>query len=177
MISFTVDSVLRRIVFGAGTFSRLPEEVEHIGAKRVMIISTPGRTDLLERASSMLGATVVARIDRAVVHVPEQTAASAREMAAAAQADCLVTLGGGSAIGAAKAVAVDSGVPIVAVATTYGGSEMTPIYGFTSAGQKRTGRDPRARPRAAIYDSDLTLTLPPRTTAWEASGRGCAGEP
>lgn len=165
MISFTLDRSPPRIVFGAGTFGRLSDEVDRLGAKRIMLVSTPGRTVLIEAASDMLGGRIAAKFDRAVVHVPEKTAASAREMAAAVQADCLVTLGGGSAIGAAKAVAVDSGIPIVAVATTYGGSEMTAIYGFTAAGEKKTGRDPRARPRVAIYDSDLTLTLPSRTTA------------
>lgn len=164
MISFTLDSSPPRIVFGAGTFSRLSDEVDRLGAKRVMLVSTPGRTVLMERASDMLGGRIAAKFDRAVVHVPEQTAAAAREMAAAAQADCLVTLGGGSATGAAKAIAVESRIPIVAVATTYGGSEMTPIYGFTAGNEKKTGRDSRAQPRVAIYDSDLTLSLPPRTT-------------
>ena len=71
-----------------------------------------------------------------------------------------MAVGGGSTIGLGKAIALDSGLPILAVPTTYAGSEMTPIYGITEAGLKKTGRDPRVLPRTVIYDPELTLTLP-----------------
>jgi maleylacetate reductase len=80
-------------------------------------------------------------------------------------ADGTVALGGGSAIGLAKAVALELGLPILAVPTTYSGSEMTPIWGLTEGGIKKTGRDPRVLPRTVIYDPALILNLPPATTA------------
>ena len=52
----------------------------------------------------------------------------------------------------AKAVALERPVPIVAVPTTYAGSEVTPIYGLTGPEGKRTGRDPRVLPRTVVYD-------------------------
>jgi alcohol dehydrogenase class IV len=75
-------------------------------------------------------------------------------------ADCAVAIGGGSTTGLGKAIALDSGLPIIAIPTTYAGSEMTPVYGITEGGMKKTGKDARVVPRAVIYDPELTLSLP-----------------
>ena len=80
-------------------------------------------------------------------------------------ADCCVTVGGGSTTGLGKAIALTSPMPILAVPTTYAGSEMTPIYGITEGGAKKTGRDLRVLPKAVIYDPELTLSLPPALSA------------
>ena len=71
-----------------------------------------------------------------------------------------MAIGGGSTTGLGKAIALDSGLPILAIPTTYAGSEMTPIYGLTEAGLKKTGKDPRVLPRTVIYDPELSRTLP-----------------
>jgi maleylacetate reductase len=94
------------------------------------------------------------------MHVPVEVARQAREEAIRLGADCVVAAGGGSTIGLGKAIALHSDLPILAIPTTYAGSEMTPIYGLTEAGQKKTGRDPRVLPKTVIYDSNLTLDLP-----------------
>eukprot|EP01032_Pedospumella_encystans_P003692 gene3692-4368_t len=94
------------------------------------------------------------------MHVPIETAREAREVARRLDADCAVAIGGGSTTGLGKAIALDSGLPILAIPTTYAGSEMTPIYGITEAGLKKTGKDARVLPRAVIYDPELTLSLP-----------------
>jgi maleylacetate reductase len=98
--------------------------------------------------------------DRAAQHVPIELAREARAVAAERGADAAIAIGGGSAIGLGKAIALESAIPIIAVPTTYAGSEMSPIYGLTEAGHKRTGRDPRVLPRTVIYDPDLSRTLP-----------------
>src|SRR5258706_1310386 len=77
-------------------------------------------------------------------------------------------MGGGSTIGFGKAIALTSALPIVAVPTTYSGSEMTTIWGISEGGAKKTGRDPKVMPRAVIYDPQLTLDLPAGVSA--ASG-------
>jgi maleylacetate reductase len=130
-----------------------------------MLVSTPGRSSLAERAKELIGNDVVEVFERSVVHVPQEIAAFARTRASETGADILVALGGGSSIGVAKAIALTTSLPIIAVPTTYGGSEMTPIWGFTDEGIKQTGRNPWVQPRVVIYDPDLTLSLPPRTTA------------
>jgi alcohol dehydrogenase class IV len=94
------------------------------------------------------------------MHVPIETAREARELARKLDADCAVAVGGGSTTGLGKAIALDSGLPILAIPTTYAGSEMTPIYGITEGGLKKTGRDAKVLPRTVIYDPELTLTLP-----------------
>ena len=165
MISFTFDAQASRVVFGEGCFSQLPQEIEHLGASRVMLVATAGRSSLAERAREAIGDKVVEAFERAVPHVPEDIARSARDVAIGSNADLLIALGGGSAIGVAKAVALTASLPIIAVPTTYGGSEMTPIWGLTKNGIKETGRNARVQPRGVIYDPDLTLSLPARTTA------------
>jgi maleylacetate reductase len=96
----------------------------------------------------------------AVMHVPVETARAARAEAARLGADCAVAIGGGSTTGLGKAIALESSLPILAIPTTYAGSEMTSIWGLTEGGVKKTGRDARVLPRTVLYDPLLTLTLP-----------------
>jgi maleylacetate reductase len=103
--------------------------------------------------------------DRAVMHVPVETAQEGVAAALAAGADGLVAAGGGSTLGLAKAIALETSLPILAIPTTYAGSEVTPIYGMTSAGEKKTGKSYRVLPRTVIYDACLTLTLPAALSA------------
>jgi maleylacetate reductase len=96
------------------------------------------------------------------MHVPVDTARKACDEARRLDADVSVAVGGGSTIGLSKAIALETGLPILAIPTTFAGSEMTPIWGLTEGGAKRTGRDVKVLPRTVIYDPALTLTLPPR---------------
>jgi maleylacetate reductase len=95
-----------------------------------------------------------------VMHVPIEAAREARSHAGAVGADGAVAIGGGSTVGLGKAIALESPMPIIAIPTTYAGSEMTPIYGITDAGLKKTGRDPRVLPRTVLYDPELSTGLP-----------------
>ena len=112
------------------------------------------------RWSELLGAASAGVFAEAEMHVPIETAHRARAHAKAVGADCAVAIGGGSTIGLGKAIALESSLPIIAVPTTYAGSEMTPIYGITAGGQKTTGRDLKVLPRTVLYDPDLSLGLP-----------------
>jgi alcohol dehydrogenase class IV len=161
MQSFVYDQPATRVIFGVGTLARLAEEVSRLG-KRALVLSTPEQRDVAEQASQLLGAVSAGVYPHAVMHVPIETARAAREEAARLDADCYVAIGGGSTVGLGKAIALESGLPIIAVPTTYAGSEMTPIYGITEAGVKKTGKDRKVLPRTVIYDVNLTLTLPPK---------------
>lgn len=165
MTSFTAETPQSRVVFGTGAFAQLAEELDRLGCAKAVLVSTPGRRTLANRTREMIGERFAARVDDAVIHVPAHVAGSARNVAIAVNADCLIALGGGSAIGLAKAVALTTAIPIVAVPTTYSGSEMTPIWGRTANGQKHTGRDPKVQPRVVIYDPELTLDLPATVSA------------
>jgi len=160
MKSFVYNGQPGRVVFGAGALSQLGKEIEALGARRALVLSTPEQRASAERIADILGARAAGIFDRAVMHVPIETAREAREVAGKLGADCAVAVGGGSTTGLGKAIALDSGLPILAIPTTYAGSEMTPIYGITEAGLKKTGRDAKVLPRTVIYDPELTLTLP-----------------
>ncbi|MEJ8823199.1 maleylacetate reductase [Variovorax humicola] len=160
MQDFVYTSQPQRVVFGAGALKHLGREIDALGAKRALVLSTPEQRKQAERVADLLGAQAAGIFDRAVMHVPIETAREAREVARQLGADCAVAIGGGSTTGLGKAIALDSGLPILAIPTTYAGSEMTPIYGLTEAGLKKTGKDPRVLPRTVIYDPELSRTLP-----------------
>jgi maleylacetate reductase len=164
----TYEALPGRVVFGAGAVCQVAAEVERLGATRALLIAGLLEPGTVERLQADLGQRYAGTIGEVAQHVPADFAASARKRAAALGADCLVALGGGSATGLAKAVALETGTPIVAVPTTYAGSEMTPIWGITSGARKDTGRDPRVLPRTVVYDPELTVSLPPLASA--ASG-------
>lgn len=160
MKSFVYDGQPARVIFGAGSVKHLAREIEALGARKALVLSTPEQRSSAEMVAELLGARAVGVFDRAVMHVPIETARDAREVARTLGADCAVAIGGGSTTGLGKAIALDSGLPILAIPTTYAGSEMTPIYGITEAGMKKTGKDARVLPRVVIYDPELTLGLP-----------------
>lgn len=162
MKNFVYSSQPARVVFGAGSLSQLAREIDALGSSKALILSTPGQRAAAERVADLLGARAAGIFDHAVMHVPIETAREARELARKLGADCAVAIGGGSTTGLGKAIALDSGLPILAIPTTYAGSEMTPIYGITEAGMKKTGRDLRVLPRTVIYDPELSLSLPLR---------------
>jgi alcohol dehydrogenase class IV len=160
MHDFLYVSRPARVLFGAGTLQNLPHEVDHLGARKALVLSTPGQRAGAERVAALLGARAAGIFDGAVMHVPIEAARAAREHARKLGADCAIAIGGGSTIGLGKAIALESALPIIAVPTTYAGSEMTPIYGITEAGLKKTGRDEKVLPRVVIYDPELSAGLP-----------------
>jgi len=160
MKDFIYTALPARVVFGEGRLATIREEVEAIGSTRALVLCTPPQRAQAERVAQLLGSRLAGIHDGAEMHVPIEGARKARELAAELKADCAVAIGGGSTIGLGKAIALEAPIPIIAIPTTYAGSEMTPIYGITEGGLKRTGRDVRVLPRSVIYDPDLTMTLP-----------------
>jgi maleylacetate reductase len=161
MLSFAYEILPSRVIFGAGTVEKLPEEIRRLGATKALVLSTPEQRQSGAEVLARLGASGAGLFDRAVMHVPIETAEAARKEAQRLGADCCVAVGGGSTTGLAKAIALVSTLPILAVPTTYAGSEMTPIWGITEGGRKATGRDSRVLPKTVIYDPCLTVTMPP----------------
>jgi maleylacetate reductase len=160
MRAFVYQANPARVVFGAGSLQQLPAEVERLHAKRALVLCTPGQAAAADRVAALLGERAAGVFAKAAMHVPIESAREARDEARRLGADCAVAIGGGSTTGLGKAIALHSGLPIIAVPTTYAGSEMTPIYGITEGGLKKTGRDARVLPRCVIYDPQLSLGLP-----------------
>lgn len=161
MHAFVFDQPAYRVIFGPGSLAQLRAEVERLGGTRVLIVCTESEQPLADQAAIKLGDLAVGIFDDAVMHHPVETVQAARDCADDLQADCCVTVGGGTTTGTGKLIALETGIPVLAIPTTYAGSEMTPIYGITEAAVKRTGRDRKVLPRTVIYDPELTLSLPP----------------
>ena len=158
-MKFEHETLAQRVVFAPGeAAAAVREEVARQGAHRVLMI---GRTVLD-------GLPNVRLHDEVVMHVPVEVAERARAAATEHRADVIVCLGGGSATGLAKAVALTTGIPIIAVPTTYAGSEATTVWGVTEGARKTTGSDPRVLPRVIVYDETLTHSLPAESSV--ASG-------
>lgn len=149
-----------RVVFGPGSLQHLERELSQLGGQRAMVVCTPGQRLQGEAIMQRLGERAVVLCDFATMHVPVEIVARARQLTLRHEVDCAIAIGGGSTIGLAKALALESGLPIIAVPTTYSGSEATAVYGITEAGFKRTGTDLRVLPKVVIYDPELTIALP-----------------
>ncbi|GIE92392.1 maleylacetate reductase [Actinoplanes regularis] len=157
-LTFTHETLPQRVVFASNQAVRhVAAEVARLG-RRPLVIAAGAERHLAE---PVLAALPDAAHHREVaMHVPVAVAERARAAAAEHDADVLVSVGGGSTTGLAKAVALTTGLPIVAVPTTYAGSEATDVWGLTENGRKTTGSDRRVLPRTVIYDAALTLSLP-----------------
>jgi maleylacetate reductase len=164
---FVHEATPVRIVFGPEGVARVPEETAALGLRRVLIIAGGSAAGAGARVTRALSAQAAGHLTRVAPHVPEHLVAEAVTEARTAAADGLCSIGGGSATGLAKAVAAALDLPVLAVPTTYAGSEATSVYGITGA-RKRTTTDPRVRPRTVIYDPALTTGLPARATASSA---------
>ncbi len=161
MQSFRYAQLPALIVFGAGTArTQLAAEVERLGATRVLVLASTRDEQRVAAITAPLGDRVAGTFTAIREHVPLPTAEAARAAAKEVDADALLAIGGGSTVGAAKAVALTARLPILAVPTTYAGSEVTPVWGLTENGRKTTGTDHAVLPRVVVYDPELVASLP-----------------
>ena len=162
------ETLACRVLIGAGARDRVADEVSRLGAQRILLVATPSAAAAADRLAGALGARLGARFDRPARHTPVAVTAAAMAVVASARVDGVVAIGGGSAIGLAKAVSGRTGVPQIAVPTTYAGSEVTPVLGETENGVKTTRRDPALAPGTVVYDPELTVSMPPGLTRTSA---------
>jgi alcohol dehydrogenase class IV len=189
MNEFRYTSYAQEIIFGAGSLAQLEDAVDRFQMQRLMLCTTGslrrgGWIKLIEQA---LGSRLVAIYEHVQPHVPDFQVTEALELASESGVDALIGMGGGSPIGMAKALSValeerrtgqparatnpmdQPLVPVVAIPTTYAGSEMTPTFGIThhndGVTHKITLTDSKITPKLVIYDPVLTLDLPPEITA------------
>ncbi|HEY0526635.1 MAG TPA: maleylacetate reductase [Stellaceae bacterium] len=166
MRPFVHTSLPVRVIFGEGTRASLGVEIERLGCRRALVLTTPGQRAAAEAQaiSDSLGSLAAGVFAGAVMHTPVDVTERALGVLRECGADCVVALGGGSTIGLGKALALRTGVAQIAVPTTYAGSEMTPVLGQTENGVKTTQRTLDVLPETVIYDVELTLALPPRVS-------------
>ena len=162
MEAFVYTGLPVRVVFGASMMAQAPRELARLGLQRALVLTTPNRKIQAEALAASLGTPAAELYANATMHTPVTVTEDALAVLKSMNADCLVALGGGSTIGLAKALALRTDLPQIAIPTTYAGSEMTPILGETADGVKTTQRSLKVLPEIVIYDVDLTMTLPAR---------------
>jgi len=171
MIGFNYVSYAQDVIFAPGALSRLRESLARFGWQRLMLCTSHSMRaeGQLNKIASILGEGLVAIFDQIRPHVQDVQARDALALALEKDVDAILGMGGGSPIGMAKAIGFQLNLPIIAIPTTYAGSEMTPVYGITHTDEdpprKVTVNDPKIVPSLVIYDPELTLGLPPTLTA------------
>ena len=184
MRDFTAITTARDVVFAAGALAHLGEHIERLGWSRVYLCTTHSQraSGHVARVEAILGERLAGVFDHAAPHVPDSQVAAVVDEADHLDVTALIGLGGGSALGLAKAaswrlaerrnkraITGSASIPVAAIPTTYAGSEMTPVFGVTSTDgerpAKKTTSDPSIAPRLVVYDPLLTLDLPPEMTA------------
>ena len=163
MDAFEYNANPGRVVFGRGSINKLPEEIKRLNLKSPLLLSTPQQVESAEGLAKILSdasTTPAGTYTKATMHTPAHITDEALAFAKDKNADCVVSIGGGSTIGLGKAISVRTGLPHICIPTTYAGSEMTPILGETQEGKKTTRTDQKILPGTVIYDVDLTMTLP-----------------
>lgn len=139
MDSFEYNGSRVRVLFGSGCRTKLPEELERLSLHKPLLVSTPGQLEKAMELAAILAEspiTVACTFSKAAIHTPTSVTKEALEHAQHSHADSIVSIGGGSAISLGKAISIRTGLPHVAVPTTYAGSEMTPILGEIEGGRK-----------------------------------------
>ncbi len=164
--------MLEKVVFGAGALARVPQEIERLGKERVFIVtgkSMATKTDLIRKLETMLEDKWVGTYSNCQQHVPSQNITEAAARAREAQADLIISFGGGSPVDAAKIVALEllgdrpqDAVPQIAISTTLSVGEFTPFAGFTNEKTrvKSVRSDKRIMPKIIILDPEVTLPTP-----------------
>ena len=179
MKPFSYDASPARIVFGQGMIDTIAEEVRRLGRSRVMVLASRRLDAVAAAVTESLGDMAVARFDGAVMHTPIEVTTAALRLAENHHVDTVVAIGGGSATGLSKALALRAGFDQIVVPTTYAGSEVTPVLGETENGRKTTRSSPTSDPKPS-YTMSTSLSIcrwtprsPVPSTRWRMRLKRC----
>ncbi|GLQ55374.1 maleylacetate reductase [Devosia nitrariae] len=159
-MEFVYNANPSRVIFGVGARSKVAEELDRLGIKRAIVLSTPGHALIAGEFAEAIGERAAIVYPGAAQHAPVEVTEAAVQAAASVEADGCLAIGGGSTTGLSKAIALRTDLPQLIVPTTFAGSEMTPIIGETQGGRKMTRTTSRVLPETVIYDPELTRTMP-----------------
>ena len=159
-MNFIYQSFANKIYFGHGQLKKLSSIVNESGGTRLFAISTNRTKAIVDELIKSFGPDHVSHFSKVVQHVPKMVVDEAIAIAKENRSNIIIAIGGGSAIGLAKGMALETHLPILAIPTTYAGSEMTHVYGISSGSVKTVGRDLSVLPQTVIYDPSLTAQMP-----------------
>jgi alcohol dehydrogenase class IV len=177
------------IEHGIGGVERLPEILDYLGKKRAYVLCGPNaaKGQTINRITDVLGPLQVGLYDECRHQAPVSSVYKLAELVTAADADVLIPLGGGSTSDTAKGVACTLGegrpleelasrytppavyrenymkapkMPIVSIASMFGGAEMAPGFGNkTAEGHKIAFRGDYVTARVVILDPTVTMDV------------------
>lgn len=159
-MEFVYNANPARVIFGVGARSKVAEELDRLGIKKAIVLSTPDQSLLAGEFAKAIGDRAAIIYPGAAQHTPVEVTEAALQAAESVHADGCLAIGGGSTTGLSKAIALRTDLPQLVVPTTFAGSEMTPIIGQTEGGRKTTQTTPKVLPETVIYDPELTRTMP-----------------
>ncbi|MFS0823912.1 maleylacetate reductase [Bacillus sp. 1P02SD] len=170
MKEFIYHAQPSKVYFGEGVVNKVGECVNDLGLKNFLIITSPGQSGkaVAEKISNELGDRCYGVYPKAIQHVPNEIVEEALTFLQDKEIDGLISIGGGSSVGLAKAIALNTNLPIIAIPTNYSGSELTHVWGITTDGIKTTGRNPVVKPKVVLFDSELTMHMPIKLTVVSA---------
>jgi len=163
---FTYRSFDLRVQFGSEKLLELPTLLRSYSV--VLIVASGRWQPVVHTIQEALPGTEVHHWSEVIQHVPQELVDRVSAFRQKHTPDVVVSIGGGSAIGLAKAIALEAYIPHFAVPTTFSGSEQTNIYGISRDGGKTTGRDDRVLPHTVLYDPHLTATMPKKLAVTSA---------
>ncbi|KAK0105610.1 hypothetical protein ONS95_004141 [Cadophora gregata] len=171
-------SPIKFMIYGRGTAKKLDEVISKIRASKAFIVtgqSLSTRTPVIKDAEASLGQAHVGTFNKIGQHAPIGAIREATDLVKSSGADVLISIGGGSPIDSAKAIAYqiheDTGkwIPSIAVPTTLSVAETTQNAGFTTEEKKKIAvSNPELVPKVVVYDGDIALYTP--TNLWTSTG-------
>jgi len=159
-MDFIHDANPSRVIFAAGARSKTGAELDRLGASRLMIVATPTQAGIAAEFARLIGDRAGIVYPGAQPHTPTNVTEAALTAVSSVKADGLLAIGGGTAIGLSKAIALRTNLPQLIVPTTFAGSEMTPVLMETERGVRATRRDAGILPETVIFDPELLSALP-----------------
>jgi maleylacetate reductase len=159
-MDFIHDANPSRVIFAAGARSKTGAELDRLGASRLMIVATPTQAGIAAEFARLIGDRAGIVYPGAQPHTPTDVTEAALTAVSSVKADGVLAIGGGTAIGLSKAIALRTNLPQLIVPTTFVGSEMTPVLLETERGVRATRRDARILPETVIFDPELLSALP-----------------
>lgn len=159
-MEFTYQSFPNKVYFGEAYLKKLPEIIKEMGGKKLFVIASNRTKALVDNLTQSFEKENITVFSEIIQHVPKTMVDKALAVATENQSDIIMAIGGGSAIGLAKGVALHTNLSIVAIPTTYAGSEMTNTYGISSDGVKTVAKDMKVLPKTVIYAPSLTADMP-----------------
>jgi maleylacetate reductase len=159
-MEFIYQSFSNKVYFGKGKIAQLTEIIKEMEATRLFVVAENRSQAIVDNLVSCFGEKEVLHFSKVVQHVPKPIVNEALALANSHKTDLIIAIGGGSAIGLAKGVALESHLPILAIPTTYAGSEMTNVFGISENGIKTVGKDIAVLPKIVIYDAAMTAEMP-----------------